>query len=96
MRVYLVRLYELLHHLVRRHLPLLLLLLLGVVAPWFVFVEVAEDIWESGGFIGDQAILRWVHAHGSPALDRLAVGLTTVGGPMPMLSKPGRSCAGGC
>ncbi|MBC6989666.1 phosphatase PAP2 family protein [Hymenobacter sp. BT491] len=61
--------------------PLLALLVLGIAAPWFIFVEVAEDIWESGGFIGDQPILQWLHRQESPALDKLAVALTTVGGP---------------
>lgn len=65
---------------------LLALLLLSFVGPWVVFINVAEDIWESGGFVGDQRLLRWAHAHSSPLLDRLAVGLTTVGGPAPMLA----------
>lgn len=69
----------------RRHWALLALVLLSFVGPWVVFINVAEDIWESGGFVGDQAILRWAHAHATPALDRLAVGLSAVGGPGPML-----------
>ncbi len=67
------------------HKAALLLLLVSFVGPWVIFINVAEDIWESGGFIGDQAILRWAHAHSSPLLDRWAVGLTSVGGPLPML-----------
>ena len=62
----------------------LLALLVSFVLPWVVFVNVAEDIWESGGFIGDQRILEFLHQHATPALDRLALGLTAVGNPLPM------------
>ncbi|MCC3160171.1 phosphatase PAP2 family protein [Hymenobacter sp. 15J16-1T3B] len=65
----------------RGHGALVALLLLGIGAPWFIFVEVAEDIWESGGFIGDQAILEWIHQLESPGLDQVALTLTTAGGP---------------
>ena len=77
--------WRLLRHSLLAHKAALLALLLSFVGPWVVFINVAEDIWESGGFIGDQAILHWLHAHSSAALDRLAVSLTTVGGPIPML-----------
>ncbi|MDO7854374.1 phosphatase PAP2 family protein [Hymenobacter convexus] len=68
----------------RAHKVLLLALMAGLVLPWVVFVNVAEDIWESGGFIGDKAILEFLHQHASPGLDRLALGLTAAGDPLPM------------
>ena len=73
-----------LRHALRIHKMLLLALLAGLVVPWVVFVNVAEDIWESGGFVGDKQILQLLHAHATPALDRLALGLTAVGDPLPM------------
>ena len=63
---------------------LLMGLLAGLVLPWVVFVNVAEDVWESGGFIGDKRILAFVHAHATPGLDKLALGLTAAGDPLPM------------
>ena len=63
---------------------LLLALLAGLVMPWVVFVNVAEDIWESGGFVGDKQLLQFLHAHASPVLDQLALGFTAVGDPLPM------------
>ena len=69
---------------VRRNAALLTLLVVGIAGPWFIFVEVAEDIWESGGFVGDQPILRYFHHHATPALDQVALAFTTVGGPWVM------------
>ncbi len=68
----------------RGHGHLVAMLLLGIGLPWLIFVNVAEDIWESGGFIGDQPILEWLHARQSPGLDQLALALTTAGGPTVM------------
>ena len=68
----------------RVHKVLLLSLLLGLVVPWLVFMHVAEDVWEHGGFIGDERILEFLHAHATPWLDRLALALTAVGDPLPM------------
>ena len=68
----------------RAHRLLLLALLAGLVLPWVVFVNVAEDVWESGGFIGDQRILEFLHAHTTPGLDWLALAFTAVGDPLPM------------
>lgn len=63
---------------------LLLALLLGLVMPWIVFVNVAEDIWESGGFVGDKQILEFLHRNSTPWLDRLALAFTAAGDPLPM------------
>lgn len=63
---------------------LLLALLAGLVLPWLVFVNVAEDIWESGGFVGDHQILTLLHQHATPLLDRLALAFTAAGAPWPM------------
>lgn len=68
----------------RYHRALLLLLVLGIGLPWFIFLNIAEDIWESGGFWGDQTIMRFWHAHATPALDRLALALSYLGGPLNM------------
>ncbi|GAA3988926.1 phosphatase PAP2 family protein [Hymenobacter antarcticus] len=73
-----------LRHALRVHKLLLLSLLLGLVAPWVIFVNVAEDIWESGGFIGDKWILGFLHAHATPGLTKLALALTAAADPLPM------------
>ncbi|MGY3088693.1 membrane-associated phospholipid phosphatase [Hymenobacter sp. UYAg731] len=73
-----------LRHALRAHKMLLLALLAGLVLPWVVFMNVAEDIWESGGFIGDKRILEFLHAHATPLLDRLALAFTAAGDPLPM------------
>ncbi|SNC75090.1 undecaprenyl-diphosphatase [Hymenobacter gelipurpurascens] len=81
MNKHLLGLIQLIRRALRGHGPLIALLLLGVGAPWFIFVEVAEDIWESGGFIGDQSILEWIHHLEAPTLDTVALAFTTAGGP---------------
>jgi len=68
----------------RHNAALLTLLGVGIAVPWFIFLEVAEDIWESGGFIGDQPILRYFHQLTTPTLNQVALALTTVGGPWVM------------
>ncbi|GAB3850005.1 phosphatase PAP2 family protein [Hymenobacter terrigena] len=73
-----------LRHALWVHKMLLLALLGGLVLPWVVFVNVAEDIWEHGGFIGDKQILEFLHAHATVGLDKLALGLTAAGDPLPM------------
>ena len=80
----LATLYRQLRAALRGHWGLVALLALGVAGPWFVFIAVAEDIWESGGFVGDQSLLAWVHGRHSPGLDQLALALTNVGGPYVM------------
>ncbi|MDQ2794344.1 MAG: phosphatase PAP2 family protein, partial [Bacteroidota bacterium] len=77
-------LWQYLRHALRAHKMLLLALLAGLVLPWVVFVNVAEDIWESGGFVGDKRILELLHTHAAPGLDKLALGLTAIGDPLPM------------
>ena len=66
-----------------------LLLLASFVLPWAVFIEVAEDVWQAGGFAGDKAVLQLLHRHATPALDRLALALTAVGDPLPMVGAAG-------
>lgn len=77
-------LYQGLRRTLRGHGHLVGVLLLGIAVPWLIFVNVAEDIWESGGFIGDQPILEWLHARQSPGLDQLALVFTQAGGPTVM------------
>ena len=76
--------WQCLRHALRAHKLALLALLAGLVAPWVVFVNVAEDVWESGGFVGDRSILTFLHQHAAPGLDRLALALTAAGDPLPM------------
>jgi membrane-associated phospholipid phosphatase len=73
-----------LRYALQAHKMLLLALLAGLVMPWVVFVNVAEDIWEHGGFIGDKPILEFLHAHATPGQDKLALALTAAGDPLPM------------
>lgn len=63
-------------HLLRHHWGLLLGVALGFVLPWILFLEMAEEIWEGNGFPGDQALLRFLHAHATPTLDAAALGLS--------------------
>ena len=76
--------WQTLREALRIHKMLLLALLAGLVLPWVVFVNVAEDVWESGGFAGDRQLLEWLHAHATPGLDQLALALTAAGDPLPM------------
>ncbi|MDB5235860.1 MAG: hypothetical protein JWR44_2853, partial [Hymenobacter sp.] len=76
--------WQRLRHGLRVHKMLLIALLASFVLPWVVFINVAEDIWESGGFIGDKQILEFLHLHASPTLDGLALGFTAAGDPLPM------------
>ncbi len=70
--------------LLRRYRQLVLLLVLGVVIPWGIFLKTASEIQEGEGFPGDQSVLRCLHAHATPALNTLNLTLTRVGGPLPM------------
>lgn len=42
----------------------------------------SRGIWKGNGFPGDQAVLRFLHAHATPALDAAALGLSRAGGPV--------------
>jgi membrane-associated phospholipid phosphatase len=59
----------------------LLALFLGVLVPLWIFGALAEDVWTHAGFRWDAPILLAIHAHATPALDRLMIGVSTVGGP---------------
>ena len=72
-------------HGLRSHKLLLLVLLLGLLVPWLVFVNVAEDIWEHGGFVGDRWIRRFIYRHSTPLLNKLALSFTAAGDPVPMI-----------
>ncbi|WP_303310637.1 phosphatase PAP2 family protein [Hymenobacter sp. BT730] len=82
----LAKLLFLIRRFLHTHWVLLALLLFSFVGPWIIFVEVAEDIWESGGFFGDKAILEFIHGYATPTLDKVALALTNAGGPPPMLT----------
>ena len=68
------------HLLWQQHRKLLFGLLFGFIGPWCVFVKVAQEVWEDKGFPGDQPILRFLHAHGGPAQDAVALWLARAGG----------------
>ncbi|OGX90214.1 phosphatase PAP2 family protein [Hymenobacter coccineus] len=75
--------------LLSRHRQLGLLLVFGVVVPWGIFLKAASEIQEGEGFPGDRSLLRWLHAHATPALDAVNLALTRVGGPLPMAGLAG-------
>ena len=58
----------------------LLRLFLGVLLPLLIVGVVAEDVLEKARFAFETPLLLWIHAHASPALDQLAVGLSFIGG----------------
>ena len=88
------RLYLGLRGTLRGRRALVWLLLLGFVGPWLVFIEIAEEIWQGGGFPGDQYVLETLHQNATPGLDRLALGLSTAGGPPVMLALTAALLAG--
>ena len=70
------------------------LLLLGFVAPWLVFIKIAEEVWEKEGFRGDRYLLEALHQHATPTLDWLARALSTAGNPPAMLALTAALLAG--
>ncbi len=78
-----------LSRLLGRYRQLGLLLVLGVAMPWIIFLKAASEIQEGEGFPGDRSVLRWLHAHATPALDTVNLTLTRVGGPLPMAGLAG-------
>lgn len=58
----------------------LVILLLGVFIPLWIFGELAEEVWENdGGFAWDVPILLSIHSIASPQLDTFAKILTKLG-----------------
>lgn len=58
----------------------LLLLLVGVLLPFYIFGKMAEEIWENdGGFSWNVSILLAVHQTAQPQMDTVAVYLTRLG-----------------
>lgn len=57
----------------------ILLLLLGVFLPFQIFGDLAEDVWEHGGFPFDVSVLLAIHATAQPYLDEIATTLTKTG-----------------
>ena len=58
----------------------LLRLFLGILIPLLIVGAVAEDVLEKARFSFETPLLLWIHRFASPALDRLAITLTTIGG----------------
>lgn len=63
-----------------RHWRRLALVLLGVLLPFLLVMDLAEDVFKDGGFAWDNAILEWYAAHRTPLLTELAFVLATLGG----------------
>lgn len=66
--------------LLRLHWRLILLVLLGVLAPLLVVADLTEEVFRDGGFAWDQATLDWYAAHRTPGLTLLARFLAVAGG----------------
>ena len=64
----------------------LLGLFIGIGLPLLLFGSLADEVWEGEGLPFDLPILRWLHGLAGPALDRLALALSLVGGPLPMIA----------
>lgn len=64
----------------RRHQAVVGLYVLGLLVPWLLFVDMAEDVWKGQGFAWDQIILAWLQARRHPGLDDHAVFLSHLGG----------------
>ncbi|WP_231881556.1 phosphatase PAP2 family protein [Deinococcus puniceus] len=58
----------------------LLLLLLGVLGPLLLFSELAEEVFEEGGFAWDVSVLAWYRENRTPGLTALANALAGLGG----------------
>jgi undecaprenyl-diphosphatase len=67
----------------------LLGLFCGIGLPLLLFGGLAEDVWQHEGFPWDTSLLLAIHARATPALDRLMLTLTTIGGPLPMATLAG-------
>lgn len=57
----------------------MLLLFLGLLAPLWLFVELADEVHELEAFFFDDPLLLRLHAAASPALDRFFVGVSAAG-----------------
>ena len=88
------RLYLGLRRTLRGRQALVWLLLLGFVAPWLVFIKIAEEIWQGDGFPGDHYLLETLHRNATPTLDWLARALSTAGSPPAMLALTAALLAG--
>lgn len=63
-----------------RHSAFLLLLLLGVLLPFYTFGKLSEEVWEhDGGFSWDVPLLLAVHRTAQPQTDAVAIFLTRLG-----------------
>ena len=51
-----------------------------VLAPLLLWGKLAEDVWKHEAFSFDDPILLWLHAHSNPALDRVMLAFSLVGG----------------
>ena len=63
-----------------QHKVTLMTVLLGLLVPLGLFAALAEDVWGREPLRFDNPPLLWLHAHASPLLDALMLGVTTLGG----------------
>lgn len=64
----------------------LLGLFLGIGLPLLLFGALADDVREREGLPFDIPILDWLHGLDTPFLDRVALALSLIGGPLPMVA----------
>lgn len=62
-----------------RRLGLLLLLFAGVLAPLWLFAELADEVHELEAIVFDEALLRWFNGVAGPRLDAFFLVVTRVG-----------------
>lgn len=60
--------------------PVFWFVLLGLVLPLFGFGKIAEEVWTREAMGWEPSVLLAIHRFASPALDRLMVGLSDIGG----------------
>ena len=65
--------------LLRRHGARIALLFVGLLAPLWLFAELADEVHELERFVFDDPILLTMHAYGGPAMDRFFLWITQAG-----------------
>ncbi|HXN15500.1 MAG TPA: hypothetical protein VN878_03930, partial [Usitatibacter sp.] len=65
--------------------PRLLALFMGVLIPLYLFVSMAEEVWDHDGFALDEKILTFAHGLASPTLNTLMAFFSKIGGALVMV-----------
>jgi membrane-associated phospholipid phosphatase len=64
----------------------LLGLFCAIGLPLLLFGGLADEVWEGGRLPFDVPILNWLHGLDTPFLDQVALTLSLIGGPLPMVA----------